>query len=284
MPLNQDVNHRVNPKKIADSIREEMIKNEKKVTINQNNAGAEDWIDSFREKNITDPIVKKWAELKDIDFECDSWGNGRIQIRAVSGWSNLKKIMCNNTDVLTNWSFDSAKFNAILTKECHSMALAEVKTSLNKTKTAIDKAKIGSVSDASWVINRYWNLITEIDSYKSNELKNEKLWVEQAKKLAEMKKFCYEEFGKMDSDIKMLNNMPKVTTKENKQKVLNAILKYAKLTKTSTGKYDYRYKLEGYKTTSYRDNFWKTWLSNTWRGKVNSMVKVADDLEIQIDR
>jgi len=255
----------------------------RKEDINSKNNSAEKWIESFKESNITDPLVKKRATLNNINFKCITYDNSRIMVYDENHkiWWDRKNwwFMLNNADVLTNWKFDSVKFNKILKTKCHSVALERTKKYINETNNSLNSTRVTSASTADSSITKYNDLITEINSlWARDELRNVRQKVEQGKKLAETKKFCYEELSKMDVDISRLNNMNWVLTSANKNKVIAAIVKYSTLKKLSTWRFNYTYKMY---TKNY-DKYTKAGLSENYQAKLRTFRKIASIYEIDI--
>lgn len=288
VPIVENKYNEINAKALADSIRKATIDRQNEHKIDQKNKAVEDGIDDFKEKNITDSLIRKWATSKGIDFVCKTYDNGRVAIfdknRKKISYEGIKSwgFMINNTDLLTNWKFDAAKFNAKLKEKCNAVALAEVRADLAKTEKGIKDIKVGKASDADKVAEESKKLINEIDSCNSGgQLNPEKTRAINLKKSAEVKKFCYDELDKMDADISSLNRMSKTLTKENKDKVEEVIRKYSTLTKLSAGKYDRVYKM-GFKSADYYNKFKKSWMTKDYQDKLRQMRTIASNYEIDI--
>lgn len=295
VPIEEDADGYVDAKKLADTIRDKINTARDNRTTEVHNLSADGGIDEFKEKNIKNPIIRKWATANGVNFVATVLNGGKIKVEAIKKKNSLYSFECNNTDVLSNWSFDANKFNSLLDKNCYDTALKDVKSRLQTTKSWIDKdnTKITRSMDASWVVTKYDNLIKEITSYYnsstldatqskmiSNDLAEEEANAVDARNFAKMKEDCYKRLEGMDSDIAVLNKMSRVLTTENKQKVLQIIEKYSDLTKLWTGKFDYRYKQ--YVQKGWLKDFKATSLNDKYQLKLKTMRDIASEYEIDI--
>jgi hypothetical protein len=80
VPVNENKYHEIDPKQVAHDIIKATIDKQNEHKIDQKNQSVEDGINDFKEKNITDPLIKKWATSKGIDFTCRTYDNGRVAI------------------------------------------------------------------------------------------------------------------------------------------------------------------------------------------------------------
>lgn len=288
VPVNENKYHEIDPKQVAHDIIKATIDKQNEHKIDQKNQSVEDGINDFKEKNITDPLIKKWATSKGIDFTCRTYDNGRVAIfdkkqkkisyEGIKSWG----FMVNNQDLLTNWKFDAGKFNAKLKEKCNAVALKEVKADLAKVEDWIRKRPFGSSSDAEKIIKKTGELVNEIDSCNSGgQLNPERARAVDLKKSAETKKFCYDELDKMDKDISELNKLGSEISSDKREKVVKTLEKYSKMTPLEQWKFARIYKM-GIKSADYYNKFKKSWLTKEYQDRLRQMRAAAAKQEIEV--
>ena len=172
IPISMDSNYHVNPKNLADKIVKEAARQEGNINTNNSNERAEDGINSFKVDDIKDPVIKKWATLKNIKFHVKNyWNNGRMLI-ADKNWKDIGGdrsggwFMMTNTEVLTNGKFDKAKFNKKLTSICYAKAKPAVREDFDKTLASINKKSPSALTTKSGTqsyVTRCTNLLKSIN-------------------------------------------------------------------------------------------------------------------------
>lgn len=283
--ITKDRNDMIDCAVLAKNIADKVTAAEKALDTSTKNIWVNEGIESFRELKITNPVIRKWASEKNINFRCHAYNNGRIKVYDANGTNlgvNGGWFMLNNTDLLTNGSFDETKFNNILKNKCYSMAVNGVKNYINRASNWINNTKITRSAEAEWVIRRYGNLIKEIDWFNDkSSFSKEKQQVVDAKNLAETKNFCYKELDKMNRDIRTLNNMSKVLEHKNKQKIIDTMKKYTLLTQRWQGQFNYVFLMQI--TKDVYNKFTKAWLMDKYQENLRTLKRIANNYEIEIN-
>ena len=242
VPLKQDANHKINPNELARSLAANATAAERNVRSNK----AEAWIDSFRESNITDPVIKRWTEIAGINFACDTGKGGSITIRAVSKWKNLATITRQNNSVLkSDWSFDSAKFNNVLKEAWLNVAEKAVKDEIQKSIDWLPAAHTLHRVNVDSYVTSCNNLKQKVASYgHSNDFKGEMAKIENVKTKYVNQKNYLDARKKVDD---VMNNILKLWDNNDKfiknfDSILTEFKKIAKVEKDPNVKYKYTVK------------------------------------------
>ena len=253
VPVNENKYHEIDPKKVADAIIKSTINKQNEHKTEQKNQTVEAGINNFREKDITDPLIKKWALSKKIDFTCDAGKNGKVVVRdkdfkkLVNDGNKTGWFIINNTDLLTNWKFDTVKFNKIIANKCHAEAMKAVKLEIDGTAQSFWKAsEQTSISKIDDRIKQCKDLKTEIDSLGyASELADKKSMVEKKRMSFEVQK----DYLSMKDKIKEATNNVKNLMKgvwldkfdEKFEVALKEIKKCIAVTKKDESHYDLKY-------------------------------------------
>jgi len=103
------------------------------------------WINDFKESDISDPVVRRWAKLKWINFKWAIDSNGKV---VLSSRNNGMRTHLYNPEAgfLKNGKFDKDAFNRTLTRDYYSEALPAVKQDAKNLLAIINKNPASSLN------------------------------------------------------------------------------------------------------------------------------------------
>ena len=103
------------------------------------------WINAFKESDISDPVVRRWATLKWINFKWTIDSNGKV---VLSSRNNGMKTHLYNPEggFVKNGKFDKDAFNRTLTRDYYAEALPVVKQDANNLLTNVNKLPASSLT------------------------------------------------------------------------------------------------------------------------------------------
>lgn len=148
------------------------------------------WINSFKESDISNPVVRKRASLKGVDFRWEINDSKRVTLSSKN--DAIKRYAFNPESYVKNWVFDKVAFNKALTRNYYSEALPVVRDSLQKTLKGISIVRVSSLDEnaAGWyvkaldqwrkTIKEYGRDFNDIDAAylaKRNEIQHQKNYV-----------------------------------------------------------------------------------------------------------
>lgn len=107
-------NGNVDLNKFTQSVKDAVDASETKLNQDSNYRKLSEWIEKFDEQTITDPLIKRFATDKKLNFTCEKKDNGKVILKGVvtdKGTVPYISSEINSTSMIKDWKFDNELFN-----------------------------------------------------------------------------------------------------------------------------------------------------------------------------